>query len=247
MKTTERHDLKHNEFAETLQQTYARLEQNRTTVLIVAAAVVAIAVAWGAYYLVTSQRDAKAGELLAQAMVVAEAQVVPSVAPAPGQPAPPSTAASYPTETAKLEAALPKFIAAAEAYPATRAGITARYHAASTLASLGRTAEARQRFQEVVDADGRGLYGRMARLAVAGLDVKAKQYDGAIATLRELSLDARGDVPVDAILMQLAEAYIAAGKKTEAQQALSRVTTEFATSPYAADAKKHLDALKAGA
>lgn len=247
MKTTERHDLKHNEVAETLQQTYARIEQNRKTILIVGVVALVIAGAWGGYRYVTSQRDAKAGELLAQAMVVAEAQVVPPVAPAPGQPPPPPTAGSYPTETAKLEAALPKFTAAAEAYPAAPAGITARYHAASTLAALGRTAEARQRFQEVVDADGRGIYGRMSRLAVAGLDVKAKQYDAAITTLRELSLDARGDLPVDAILVQLAEAYIAAGRKTEAQQALSRVTTEFATSPYAADAKKHLDALKAGA
>ena len=64
------------------------------------------------------------------------------------------------------------------------------------------------------------------------------KFDPAIATLRELSLDARGDLPVDAILVQLAQAYVAAGKKTEAQQALTRVTTEFATSPYAADAKQ---------
>ena len=40
-------------------------------------AIVVIAGAWGAYHLVTSQRDAKAGGLLAQAMVIAEAQVVP--------------------------------------------------------------------------------------------------------------------------------------------------------------------------
>jgi hypothetical protein len=247
MKTTERHDLKHNEVAETLQQTYARLEQHRKAILIGAAVIVVLAVAWGTYRLVTAQRDAKAGELLARALVVAEAQVVPPVAPAPGQPAPPSTPGSYPTETAKLEAALPKFMAAADAYPGTRAGITARYHAASTLAALGKPVEARQRFQEVVDADGRGVYARMSRLAIAGLDVQAKQYDAAIATLRELSLDVRGDLPVDAILVRLADAYIAAGKKTEAQQALSRVTTEFAESPYAADAKKQLDALKAGA
>ena len=63
----------------------------------------------------------------------------------------------------------------------------------------------------------------------------------------ELSLDARGDLPVDAILVQLAQAYAAAGKKTEAQQALQRVATEFATSPYAADAKKLLETIKGGA
>ena len=66
----------------------------------------------------------------------------------------------------------------------------------------------------------------------------------AIATLRDLSLDAKGDLPVDAILLQLGQAYVAAGKTTEARQTFERVTTEFATSPYAADAKKQLDALK---
>ncbi len=142
---------------------------------------------------------------------------------------------------------MPKYLAAADAYPGTQAGISARYHAAAALTAQGKPADARTQYEAVVAADGRGLYGRMARLGLAELDVKAGKFDPAIATLRELSLDARGDLPVDAILVQLAQAYVAAGKKTEAQQALARVTTEFATSPYAADAKKLLETIKPGA
>src|SRR5262245_11180960 len=89
MKTTERHELKHNEVADTLQDTFLRLERNRTTLLTGTAVVVAAGLAWGAYAFFTSQRDNKAGALLAQALVVAESQVVPPIAPAPGQPAPP--------------------------------------------------------------------------------------------------------------------------------------------------------------
>ena len=63
--------------------------------------------------------------------------------------------------------------------------------------------------------------------------------------MRELSLDTKGDVPVDAVLSQLGAAYLAAGKKAEAQQTFQRITTEFAASPYAADARKQLDVLKA--
>jgi tetratricopeptide (TPR) repeat protein len=247
MKTSERHDLKHNELAETLQSTYHRLEQNRRNFTIAGGIVLAVLAGWGVYAFYTSQRDARAGAMLAEALVISEAQVVPPVAPADGQPAPPPTPNSYPTERARLEAALPKFMAAADTYPNTDAGIAARYQAASVLASLGKTAEARQQFQRVVDLDGRALHGRMARLAVAELDVKAGQHDAAIKTLQELSLDARGDLPIDAILVQLAQAYAAAGKKAEAQTALQRVTTEFATSPYAADARKQLEALKTGA
>ena len=247
MKPTQRHELKHNEVASTLQETYAKLEQNRKPLLLAVTTLIVVGLAWAGYGWYSAQRNAKAGTLLAEALVVAESQVVPPVAPAPGQPAPPQAPNTFTTEKARLEAAVPKFLAAADAYPKTPAGIYARFEAATGLAGLGKTDEARTHFQAIVDADRRGLYGRMARLGLAELDVKAERYDQAIATLRELSLDARGDLPIDAILVQLADAYVAAGKTTEAQQALSRVTTEFATSPYATDAKERLDALKAGA
>lgn len=247
MKTTERHDLKHNEVADTLQSAYLQVEHNRTTILAVAGGVLAVAAIWGGYSYFAAQKEAKAGALLAQALVISEAQVVPPIAPAPGQTAPPAAANTYPTEAAKLEAVVPKYQAAADAYPGTQAGIAARFHAASAMVALGKPGDARTQYEAVIAADGRGLYGRMARLGVAEIDVKAGKFDPAIATLRELSLDARGDLPVDAILVQLAEVYVAAGKKTEAQQALARVTTEFATSPYAADAKKLLETIKPGA
>ena len=246
MKTTERHELKHNQVASTLQDVYVRLEQNRMALVAGLAVLLVAVIAWAGYAWYAAQRDAKAGALLADALVVSEGQVVPTIAPAPGQPAPPPAPNTFPTETARLEAAVPKFLAAADAYPNTQAGISARYQAAAGLMALGKADQARAAFEAVVSADGRGIYGRMARLGLAELDVKAKRFDPAIATLRELSLDARGDLPVDAILLQLGEVYLAAGKKPEAQQALNRVATEFATSPYAADAKKLLDSLKAG-
>lgn len=247
MKTTERHELKHNEVADTLQGAYLQLERNRKTILTVAGAVVAVAAIWGGYSFFAAQQEARAGALLAQALVIAEAQVVPPIAAAPGQTAPPGAAGTYPSEAAKLAATVPKYLAAADAYPSTQTGISARYHAAAALMAQGKAVDARTQYEAVIAANGRGLYGRMARLGVAELDVKAGKFDPAIATLRELSLDARGDLPVDAILVHLAQTYVAAGKRTEAQQALARVTTEFATSPYAADAKKLLETIKAGA
>ena len=250
MKSSERQKLKHDEVKETLQDVYARIDQNRSRVIAALVGVVVLAIAVGCWMLFQKQRANKAGALLAEGLVISEAPVVPPAPPAePGQPVPPTTlpAGSYTSERAKLEASLPKFMAAAEAYPSTQAGIAARYYAATTLVALGKTDEARQRYQEVIDAAGRNLYGRMARLGVAEIDVKTKNYDAAIASLRELSLDAKGDLPIDAVLVQLGQAYLAAGKKAEAQQAFQRVATEVAQSPYAADARKRLEGLKAGA
>jgi predicted negative regulator of RcsB-dependent stress response len=245
MKTSERQHLKHDRISDTLQQTYARFDQNRSIVTTVLGVVLVVgAVAGGLYAYRSHQADAAAG-LLAQALAITEAQVVPPVPGMPGQPAPPPPpAGSYPSERAKLEAAIPTFETTADQYPSTDAGMFARYRAGAALATLDRTADARVQYQKLVDTDGQGLYGRMAKLALAQCDVQDKKYDAAIATLRDLSLDAKGDLPVDAILLQLGQAYLAAGKTTEARQAFERVTNEFATSPYAADAKKQLDALK---
>jgi predicted negative regulator of RcsB-dependent stress response len=248
MKTSQRHQLKHNEVTETLQQAYRRLEQNRKVLATVVAAILIVGAGVGATYYYQSMRDSQASGVLAEAMAVADAQVVPPAQGLPGQPPPPPPpAGSYPSDRARMEAALPKFIAVADAYPTTDAGLWARYKAGASLAALDRVSDARAQYQMVLDADGRGLYGRMARLALAQCDLHDKNYDAAINSLRELSLDAKGDLPIDSVLVQLGQAYLAAGKTTEARQAFERVTTEFATSPYAADAKKQLDAIKMGA
>jgi TolA-binding protein len=139
---------------------------------------------------------------------------------------------------------LPKLLAAADAYPSTAAGLSARYQAGSVLVSLGRDADAAQRFQEVAERDGDGLYGRMARLGLADVQVRQAKYDQAIATYKELSATAKDDLPVDGVLMALGRAYVAAGKKTEAGQTFKRIGDEFPSSPYAAEAKRELETIK---
>src|SRR5205085_11178976 len=90
---------------------------------------------------VIRQRSASRGQdLLAQAMVALNARVVPAQ---PGDPTDLPAAATFgatgtfATEEAKLKAAVPKLKAAADAYPDSDAGVTARYHLASAYASLG--------------------------------------------------------------------------------------------------------------
>src|SRR3954454_5937515 len=154
MKSTERHKLKQNEFARTV--AHAReLMQTRQRDMTVLVAIVAIAIVLAAGYGWWRQsRNEKANALLAAALSAEEAPVVAPSAPAPGSPIPVQQAGTYATEQAKLEAALPQLLKAADAYPSTDAGITARYHAAAALAAMGRYGEAEQRYQEVVDRAG---------------------------------------------------------------------------------------------
>ena len=72
----------------------------------------------------------------------------------------------------------------------------------------------------------------MARLGIATLQIQAKKYDQAIAALTTLSQRADADVPVDAVLMQLGDAYQRAGRTPDAVKTFTRVVDEFPQSPY---------------
>jgi tetratricopeptide (TPR) repeat protein len=148
---------------------------------------------------------------------------------------------TYATESAKLTAALPKLKTAADSYPDTDAGVTARYHYAAALAALGRHAEALQAFDDVIArADRDSVYGRMARLGKADTQMQAGQLDNAIATWKELSSSTDEDLPKDAILMELGRAYAAKGNQEEARKTFSQIVDEHPTSPYTAEARAEL-------
>jgi tetratricopeptide (TPR) repeat protein len=193
-----------------------------------------------------NNQDNKARVLLAEAMVIEEARVMP--------PAPPSGTTNdpnaiggqlpgtYPTEKAKLEAALPKFQAAADAFPSHDAGLTARYHVAKTYVTLGRFDEAVKAYDQVISS-GTGLLQRSARLGKAEAQIRAAQYDPAIATLKQLVDQKDASLPPDAVLMELARAYRLAGNTAEARKTLQQVIEQHADSVYATEAKTEIEKL----
>src|SRR5262245_1583174 len=144
MKSTERHKLKENEFARTVAQARDVLETRGADLSRIAAVIVIALILVGGYTWWRQSRNAAGNTALAAALAVYEAPVVAPAAPAPGSPLPQQQPGTYPTERAKLDAALPKFLDAAEKHPSTEAGLAARYHAGGILASLGRYGEAEQ-------------------------------------------------------------------------------------------------------
>ncbi len=274
MKRSERHHLKQNVLAASMAHAEEALRRRRREVIIGVSVGLVLALAIGGYYVRQRQIASRAGALLAEAVVIVQAPVVPppSLEPetpgtdpepgeAPDQPdapdaddPPPAQAVealftqppgTYPSDTARLEAALSKFMAAADAYPSTASGITARYHAAGVLATLGQTDEADGQYREVMERAGSRIYGQMARLGVADLQLGAGDYESAIALLEEATVPSESDVPVDAILMRLGRAYRLAGKKPEALQTFTRIVDEYPGSLYVVDARLELETLKA--
>jgi hypothetical protein len=238
MKRTERKHLKENELARSMARASHTITRHRRPLAAGAIAVFVLVVAIAGFFVWRERRNTAASENLAQAMAVMDARVVPA---SEGTATPP-TAGTYPTEKARLEAALPRFQAVADRYPSTQAGIAARYQAAGILAALGRPAEAMARYQEVVERGG-GIYADMARLGLAEMQALSGRHDEAITTWQELSRQTGTNLPLDGILMQLGRTYEAAGRTADAVQTYKRIVDEFPTSPYAPEARQGLDRL----
>jgi TolA-binding protein len=244
MKRTERHRLKENEVALSVARARDTFEAYRKPIIAGAVGVVAIIAVVAGIVLWRQQVDAQSRVLLTDAMTVEQAPLAP--APVPGQATPPpAQPGAFPNLKAKQEAALQKYQAAADAYPSSPAGIAARYHAATVLAVLGRYGDALKQYQGVLDRAGSGsLYGDMAKLGMADAEASSGQLDKAIAGYSELVAAKDARLPVDGVLMQLAHAYGQKGSTADAKKTFKRIVDEFPQSPYAAPAKRELDAIK---
>jgi len=244
MKSTERHKLKENDFAHTIAQAREVLDARKKTLTTALTAIVVAVVAIAGFLYWRTTKDVRANEMLASAIAVYDAPVVPLAAPAPGSPAPLPQAGTFTTEQEKLQAALPKFREAASRYPNSTPGMVAKFHLAGILASLGQYAEAEQTYQEVINRGAGSIYGRTAKLGLADTQVAQGKYDPAITIYTEMSRDTGSQIPVDSVLMQLGRAYALAGRREEAARTFDRVVQEFPTSIYAADAKRELEAAR---
>ena len=230
----------------------------------------ALVLAIGGYFLWQRHSASQASALLAQAIVIAESPVVvppesevpadgsgsasdqdepegeepASDEPEPAEPGFTQPPGTYPSDEARLKAALPKFLAVADTYPSTTFGMTARYHAAGVLVSLGRTDEAAEHYRHVIDHAGDRIYGQVAMLGLADMRLGAGDYQSAIVLLEETASLPESDIPVDAVLMRLGQAYRLAEQHAEALQTFTRIVDEFPDSLYAADAEQQLETLK---
>jgi TolA-binding protein len=245
MKSTDRHKLKENEFAQTVARTREMVNARPREVTTIIVAVLAVAVALGGYFGWRASRDNRATTLLASALAVAEAPVVAPPPPTAGSAPPIQPPGTYRTDRERLDAAVPMLQRAADAYPNSDAGITARYRLAASLAELGRYAEAEQRYQEVIQKAGsNSVYRHTARLGIGEAQLAQGKGDAAIATFRDLSADSTSQLPVDGVLMQLGRAALSVGKKEDATRAFTRVVEEFPQSLYAPEAKEKLAEIK---
>jgi predicted negative regulator of RcsB-dependent stress response len=236
VKTVERHHLKENEFAKTVQSASTWVAENRDMTVKVAAAALIVVVLFGGYFLWRKHTNDQAGSWLGIAMAIADAPVVPP----PTLPGAKQTPNTYPTEKAKFEAALNAFHEVVTRYPSTSAAMAARVEIASTLLTLNRFAESEQAYQGIVTDAPNSFYAPMAKLGIAEAQAAQGQFDKAIAGFTDLAGQRDGALPVDGILMRLAQTYLRAGKSKDARAAFQQVVDQFPNSPYVTEARQRI-------
>ena len=287
MKRSERHHLKANPLAVAIGSMQGRLHEWSRGLTIGIAIGLGVLVVYGGYSWWSARTATQAGVLLAEALLLADAPVVPPPPPPVIEPTEPTEATeaieptgtdttdttgtaendaaadaiealapldpiefvqpdgTYPTIEAKMSAALPKLIETADAYPGTPSGVTARYRAAAALATLGRHNDAVTQYEMVIGADPTGVYGRMATLGLADVQMARGAYDEAIVLLEQSTgAGAEVDLPVDGVLMRLGHAYDLAGRSEDAEATFQRVMDEFPRSFYLVDAERQLEILQ---
>ena len=247
MRRKERHHLKVNPLAVFISGVQDVFVQRRRTLGIGLVIVMVGLISVGAYSFWLGQESDRAGSLLAAAMAIKNAEVLPPPdSPIEDQDSgdweqPPNT---YPSEDARRKALLPRLLATADEYPSTPQGITARFQAATTLVSLGRFQEAEAQYQMVIGVDAGPLYGQMARLGLAESHLLSGDHAEAILLFEGATGTTDSPVPVDAVLMRLGLAYQLAGQDSDALAAYTRVVEEFPQSLYVTEARRESELIR---
>ncbi len=179
------------------------------------------------YRAFTENAAVGAGALLQEAVEAANAPV--EAEPADGPEANDDTL-SFPTATARDEAALAAYQRVISEHGDTEAAAFARLGAARALVSLGRADEARPLFQAAADRGGaNGTIGLQALEGIGFLQEAADDLAGAQATYEQLGLLAdRRFEPVSKY--HLARLQIARGEDDAARTALRELVSELRSS-----------------
>lgn len=236
MRTTERHQLKHDKFAETAADTYSWAVDHRDKIIygaVIAAVILLIVLGSMAYM---SRRDQQASNALGKAMEVYDAPLRP--AGAPEQPG----LTTFTSASERAKAAHAEFAKIADEYSRTKSGKVARYFSALTAKETGDIAGAEQGLKQVADSADQDL-ASLAKLALAGLYRQSGKEQQAIDTYKQLIDRPTAAVAKSTAQLQLAETY-QAKQPQEAAKLYEQIRKDDPQSVAAEIAARNMGTLK---
>jgi tetratricopeptide (TPR) repeat protein len=229
-----RHQLKHNEFKDTLVQFEEYFKQHYKEIINIAIIVVAVVGLAIGLKLYTDRQDSAANADLGEALATFRASVGQ---PTPGQSDP--SGAAYATAQEKYKKALQQFGAIVDKYkmvPRPKAVAIARYQTGVCQALLGDHPAAIRTLTEA-SQDRDAEIAAMARFALAGEFVSSGKTPEAARLYQDLADHPTITVPKASALLGMADAY-RESQPAQARQIYQRVEKEFSSNTAVSQAVK---------
>jgi tetratricopeptide (TPR) repeat protein len=202
LRSSERHQLKQDQFATATMEKLSWAVDHRNPLLILGAVLVVIAVlVIGGFYFQKS-REQKASSMLGAALKVYSAPIRPAGVPeTPGEP-------SFLSAAERARAATDKFVEVSQKYGSTDSGAMATYFLGLVSEELNDNAKAEEYFKKAADSGNRDL-AALAKSALASLYHETNRDQLAVDTYKQLIEKPTNSVPKSSAQLALAEIYTA--------------------------------------
>ena len=237
MRSTTRHQLKQNSFAETTVETISWARENEKQLTVVAIVIVVILALIVGGWAFVNYRNQQASSDLSAALQKYNAPIR-----AEGQPASPLEL-SYATGQERAKAANAEFAHVADKFSFTRNGRIARYFEGVTFHDLGNDTEAEKQLQQVAKSWDKES-ASLAKLALASIYQDAGKTQQAIDLYKQLIEKPTTTVGRSTAQFELANFYEVNHQPLEARKIYEQMQKDNPTSPVGQLASQKLQTLR---
>jgi TolA-binding protein len=224
VRTSERHQLKQDRFAQTTKDLITGAVEHRTVLVRSVAIAAFVAILAGGLWWYGNYRGEQANTELGRAMRTYDAPLRP-----PNTPATPDTP-SFQSASERTQAAQREFQQVADRYSHTDAGKLARYMAGLTAIDAGDNATAEKNLKAVVDSGNSDL-ASLAKLALANFYRSSNRIPEAKRLYEELISAPTNVVSKPMAQLQLADLFAGNGQTAEANKLYEEIVKENAPVP----------------
>lgn len=236
MRSSERHQLKQDQFAAaTMERLDWAVEHRKTLIVASTILLVALLLLIGGFYYQQS-REQKASTLLGEALQLYQTPVVP-----PGTPATPGMT-TFTSASDRAKAASNKLVEVSEKYGRTDSGNMATYFLGLCAEDMSDNTKAEAYFKKASDSGNKDL-SALAKSALASLYHDTNRDQQAIDIYKQLIEKPTNTVPKSTAQLALADLY-AAKDQAQARKLYEEVQKENADNPISQLAASKLGALK---
>jgi tetratricopeptide (TPR) repeat protein len=231
--------LKHDQFVDTTQHGLEWASENRRSLIVTSAIVVAAILAVVAGALIYNSRANQASVAFGAAM-----QAYQTPLASPGQQVPPGVK-TYASATERAKAANDLFNGVADKYGMTPDGRVARYFAGLTYMEEGQNGPAESTLKQVASG-WNGDLAALAKISLAQLYRQTGRDSQAVDLYNELTAKPTTTVPAGLAQLQLAELYEAQGKPELAKKIYAQLKDKDAKGPAGTLAAQKLNPAPTG-